>query len=235
MLNRASVTELWAIPPVRLASHSAAWLATGMNVGIGSLGVLFGLQPERAERALAGAQGDRVVERLHHQHDDRAPRPMLGEQHLREALGVQQDLGEQLQGARQARAVADEQRVEAVHRVAVVAVGDGLDVGVRVGVDRGGDRDALDQVLRIVLGHGHREDRLAVRAHQLAQARGDPPERAVQAAALEQLVRAQRSGGDDDAARALDPAFLAQPRAGAHAFDLVAVLRRCRRRAGGRR
>ena len=128
---------------------------------VGALGVLFGLQPERPERAFAGAQRDRVVERLHHEDDDRAPRPVLGEQHLGEAARVQQRLGEQLQRARHARAVADEQRVEALHRVAGVAVGDGLDVGVRVGVDRGGDRDAFDQVVGVVLGHGHREDRLA--------------------------------------------------------------------------
>ena len=38
MLKSASVVELWAIPPVRLANHSAAWLATGMNVGLGFSG-----------------------------------------------------------------------------------------------------------------------------------------------------------------------------------------------------
>ncbi len=43
------------------------------------------------------------------------------------------------------------------------------------------------------------------------------------AAELQQPVRPQRSGRHDHAARALDAAFLAQPRARAHAFDLVAV------------
>ena len=38
MLNSASVTELCAIPPVRSANHSAAWLATGMKVGLGRSG-----------------------------------------------------------------------------------------------------------------------------------------------------------------------------------------------------
>ena len=35
MLRSASMNELWATPPVRRASHSAKWLATGMYVGIG--------------------------------------------------------------------------------------------------------------------------------------------------------------------------------------------------------
>ena len=34
----ASVIELWAIPPVRSAIHSAHSLATGMNVGLGFSG-----------------------------------------------------------------------------------------------------------------------------------------------------------------------------------------------------
>ena len=57
-----------------------------------------------------------------------------------------------------------EQRVQQAHRVARVAVADGLDVGVLVGVDRAGDRDAL-RVVDAVVGRGHGEDRLAVRAH----------------------------------------------------------------------
>jgi hypothetical protein len=90
-------------------------------------------------------------------------------------------------------------------------------------VDRGGDGDAPDEVVVVILGHRHREDRLGVRAHELAQARGDPRERAAQAAALEQPVRPQRSGGHHDPARAVHAAILAQPRARAHAFDLVAL------------
>ena len=50
MLNSASMSALWAMPPVRLANHSAAWLAIGMNVGFGRSGSCSVLQPERAER-----------------------------------------------------------------------------------------------------------------------------------------------------------------------------------------
>jgi hypothetical protein len=38
MFISASITELWAMPPVRSASHSAASLATGMKVGFGFSG-----------------------------------------------------------------------------------------------------------------------------------------------------------------------------------------------------
>jgi hypothetical protein len=38
MFISASVIELCAMPPVRSAIHSAAWLATGMNVGLGFSG-----------------------------------------------------------------------------------------------------------------------------------------------------------------------------------------------------
>ena len=53
MLNSASMIALCAIPPVRSASHSAASLATGMNVGFGLVGVLLGLQPHAAASASA--------------------------------------------------------------------------------------------------------------------------------------------------------------------------------------
>ena len=55
----ASVSELWAMPPVRLASHSAASLATGMKVGFGfsgSCSVCSQTLPERfsvGRRAIA--------------------------------------------------------------------------------------------------------------------------------------------------------------------------------------
>ena len=55
----ASLTELWAIPPVRSASHSAASLATGMKVGLGRSGscsVCSRTSPERfsfGRRAIA--------------------------------------------------------------------------------------------------------------------------------------------------------------------------------------
>ena len=82
---------------------------------------------------------------------------------------MKQGLREPFQWACDARAVADQQRVGSLHRVSGVAVGDGLDVGVHVGVDRGGDRDPFDQVLGVVLGHRNGQDRLGVRAHELAQ------------------------------------------------------------------
>ena len=94
MLKSASVIALWAMPPVRLASQSAAWLATGMKVGIGRSGSCSVVSHRLPKGPCSGAQRNRVIERLHHQHDDCAPRPVLGEQHLHQALGVQDHLAQ---------------------------------------------------------------------------------------------------------------------------------------------
>ena len=54
MFATASMTELWAIPPVRSASHSANRLAIGMKVGFGRSGscsVLRRTPPNRLRRA----------------------------------------------------------------------------------------------------------------------------------------------------------------------------------------
>ena len=193
MLNSASVSELCAIPPVRLANHSAVWLAIGMNVGLGRSGSCSVFSQNDPNGPLWGrraiALSSVCITRMMIVRRDQC----LGNITCASRLGCRSTCSEELQRARHARAVADQQGVEAVHRVAGVAVGDGLDVGVGVGVDRGGDRHAFDQIVGVVLGHGHREDRLGVGAHELAQARGDARQRAVHAAALQQLVRAQRA------------------------------------------
>ena len=74
-----------------------------------------------------------------------------------------------------------------------------------------GDRDPPGQVVRVVLGDGDGEDHLAVGADQLAEAVGDPRQGAAEAAALQQLVGAERAGGDDHAAR---PSGCGLPRPG---------------------
>ena len=93
---------------------------------------------------------------------------------------------------------------------------------VRVRVDRAADRDALGEVDRVV-GCRDREDRLGVRAHDLAEAIGDPRQRAAEPAPLQQLVRAECSRADDHAARTVHLAVLAHPGAGALGDDFVAL------------
>jgi len=77
-LKSASETLDWAIPPVRFAqpTRPPRW-RPGMKVGFGTLGVLFRWsRPHAARSASASARsGDRVVERLHDEHDDRPLRP----------------------------------------------------------------------------------------------------------------------------------------------------------------
>ena len=196
-LKSASETLDWAIPPVRSASHSAATLATGMKVGLGRSGscsvvrrtlppgIIFG----RSAIALSSVciTSTMIV---------RLDQP-FGHITLANFAGVADDLPEQLERPGHFGPVADQQGVERVHRVARVAVGDGLDVGVGVGVDRRGDRDPAGEVFRVVVGDRDREDHLAVGPHQLTESVGDLRQRAAEPAALHQLVGAQRAGGED--------------------------------------
>ena len=130
--------------------------------------------------------------------------------------------GQQLERPRDARAVADEHRVQRAHGVRRVAVDHGLDVGVRVGVDRAGDRDpALD--VRRTGRQGDGEDRLRVGAHELADAMAQARQRAVQPAGGEQLVGAERAGREDHAAGGEGLAAAPDPGAGVLGRDLVAL------------
>ena len=112
-----------------------------MLFGLGLAGPARSRSHSRAERALRDLSAHRVVERLHHQQDDRAPRPPLIEQHLASA----RDAGRTSARVQRPRAGRRRRRsaVAAGHRVAALAVGDDLDVGVGVGMDARGDRDAV--------------------------------------------------------------------------------------------
>ena len=174
------------------------------------------------KRPVARAQPDRVVERLHHEQDQRARRPLAGEQRLAPLARVPEHLLDEPHRAREPRARADEDGEEKAHRAAAAAVGDGLDMGVRVGVDRAGDRHPLREVARlVVVGDG--EDRLAVGAHEVAEPVRDAGEGAARAAVLEQLVGAERTGGEHDPLRGEGVALLADPGARALGEHVVAV------------
>ncbi len=79
------------------------------------------------------------------------------------------------------------------------------DVRVLVGVDRRGDRHVVG-VVGIRGERGGGGDRLAVRAHEVPEARREPRQRPGLAAAQQQLVRPERPAGEHDAAGAHDAA-----------------------------
>ncbi len=109
-------------------------------------GVVADRDPRRVGRAVAGAagepagagaaHGDRVVEGLHDQRDDRALAPAPDRQAREQQQRVQQRLQQEAQRARHPAAAVDEQRREQAHRVAARAVAARLDVGVLVRVER---------------------------------------------------------------------------------------------------
>src|SRR3546814_9069344 len=74
-----------------------------------------------------------------------------------------------------------------------LAVAHGLDVGVLVGVPRGGDRDALGEVGRGV-GCQRAQNRLGVGAGEHAETVGDLRQAALALELVQQLLGAQRRG-----------------------------------------
>ena len=156
-----------------------------------------------------------------------------GAQQLQRTDRVAPQRGEPLDRPRHVRPVADERRVEQRHAVAGLAVADGLDVRVGVGVDRAADRDALGQVDRVVR-RGHREDRLGVRAHD--GRRGGRRSAAASRRSRQRcssLFVPSAPGADHDAACAGAPGGPCAARPRALGDDLVALGPVGRRRSAG--
>ena len=126
-----------------------------------------------------------------------------------------------------ARPVADERHEQRGVAVARVAVGVVRDVRVLVGVDRRGDRHVVG-VVGVGVEGGGGGDRLAVRAHEVPEARGQARQRAGLAAAQQQVVRPERPAGEDDAAGAHRAAVRRRAPGASRVLDDVA--RRTRRR-----
>ena len=86
MLATASMIELCAIAAGALGEPLGERVGDRDEGRVRALGVLLGLQPHAAARVRLRAQRDRVVERLHHEHDDRAPRPAARVEQLRASV-----------------------------------------------------------------------------------------------------------------------------------------------------
>ena len=97
-----------------------------------------------------------------------------------------------------------------------------LEVRVRLGVDRRRNRDALGEVGPPLLRHGA-EDRLGVAAGELAQPRRQRRKRAVVLQLVQQLLRAERCGGENDLLCGVRLFAAAQRAVRPHRLDLVAT------------
>ena len=135
-----------------------------------------------------------------------------------------------------ARVVAvGEHRLQHRHRVEALAVAHRLDVGVGVGVEARGDRDAVGVVGRVVLGGDGAEDRLGVGARQVAEPPGQPGQVALVLHPVQQLLGAERRGRHHDVLGGED--LLAAGRLGLrepHADVVPALVARARRDPGDR-
>ena len=137
MLATASMHRLCAIPPVRSASHSRDRVGDRderrVRAAPGPARCVSRTLPPKPP---AARERDRVVERLHHEQDHRPPRPPARDQRAREAPGWRTAAPSSFSG-RVTRVPSPVSSVNSGRsHVARVAVGDGLDVRVRVGVDR---------------------------------------------------------------------------------------------------
>ena len=144
MFAAASMIELCAIPPVRSASHSANALATGMNVGFGRSGscsVRSRTRPPRPLRARSAIalSSDCMTSTMIVRSDQ--PRGFIVRANF---SGLRAAAPSSFSG----RVSAVPSPVSSVKMLDIaspaLAVDDGLDVRVRVGVDRAGDRHAAD-------------------------------------------------------------------------------------------
>ena len=116
----------------------------GLDEGrVGLLRVLLRGERNPAEQATLRPERDRVVQRLHHQEDHRATGPSDRPERLQEGHRMPDDVAEPHQWTGQAAALTGQQRVQQRHRVAVLAVGDELDVRIGLRVDARADRDVI--------------------------------------------------------------------------------------------
>ena len=93
--------------------------------------------------------------------------------------------------------VVGEHGLQQRHHVAALAVAHRLDVGVLVGVERRGDRDALAVVDGGVGGDGA-QDRLGVGAREVAEPVGELGQVALVLHPVQQPLGAERGGGEHD-------------------------------------
>ena len=174
-----------------------------------------------AERTLPHIAADRVVVRLHDEGDDRLFRPAVHAQVARHHHGMAGDL--EGPAERPDPPAIGEGGGQQPHRVVALAVAHRLDVGVVVRVERRGDGDSAG-VVDVVPERARPQDCLGVRAGELAEPRRQVREDAVIAHAVQQLLGADRTSGQDDLAGDDRVPPLAYPGVGAHGCDVVTAV-----------
>src|SRR5204863_6951677 len=122
----------------------------------------------------------RVVDRLHHEQDDRPLRPPAHGEAAEEPDRPARDLSDEAELARDAAAAVDEDRPEQPEEVRPGRIANGLDLGVRPRPERRRDRDA-GGVVDTDAPSARTDDRLRVGPN------GVPDTRAAEARAAEQL------------------------------------------------
>ena len=177
--------------------HAAYGVVGDGDVGrVGSAVALLAGHPP-AEAPSHPDRGDRVVEGLHDQGDDRALRPVL---HVIEVDRLPA-LGPQLAAPGLesvfAHDLVRQHGLHECHRVGALAVADGLDVGVLIGMERGGDRDALG-VVHGQVGSQRPENGLGVGACQDTEPVRDVGQVALALELVEELLRAEGRSREDD-------------------------------------
>ena len=157
--------------------------------------------------------GERIVPVLHHQQDHRALTPPPQPDQLQNAPPTLfTGLVEQLEPPRPTRLVVGEECLQRRNGVGSLAISDWFDVRVGRRVEGRGDRDALGEILRRVVGTAHRtQDRFGVGAGQHAQRLGKLRQRTPVLGQMHDLLGVERTGGDDHLTRGQGPAARTDP------------------------
>src|SRR5207245_9289584 len=122
------------------------------------------------------AKADVVVDRLHDEKNCRPPRPPERDDRPHEMERVPDDVPEPAEPPRPGRPAPSQERPQERERVGPGRVPYDLDVGLVVDVRPGRDRDAA-RIVDVAPPRSHAEERLAVRANEIAESIRDSPER----------------------------------------------------------
>ena len=185
MLATASKIEPWARPPILSATMRAERLATGIQVGLGSPWPGSEVsQPKRPRRTRIELSRLCMTRRITERSDQ-----FRTDSDFTNVIGCRRTWSRKRSGPGDAPAAVDHDRGQQAHGVGPLPVAHRLDVGLGVGVDRGGDGDAVGEVQVVVVGLGG-DDGLAVGPAQVAEALGQPGQAAVAGQLVQQLLGA---------------------------------------------
>ena len=164
----------------------------------------------------------RVVDRLHAQGDDSPLRPATHIEQFHEGARLTCHRLRPGLPAGHTGLLIGEQGPEQTHRVRALTVADGFDVGLGLGIERGGDSHAAREVALTIRCDGA-EDALGVRAGQATEGRTERVQIALFLHPVQQSLGVVGAGREDHLSGAEGPTTTARQHPGAFGVHVVAT------------